>query len=139
MSVNKFGTHIFNENDDGDDDINKSKQDLTKCSPVINFTHVKLYYVLVLPFVGSYNPNERNFELMPDKRTSYKYPYDSGIIISVELPKKDIDLLLNGKREKLEGFVLKKGDYISFRRIPPSTLTTMYAEIQIKSPIIIEL
>lgn len=128
MTVNKFGTHIFDKCDDGDTSLK-----------IVNIAEVKLFYVVVLPFVGRHNPAEKNLVLLGDGlRTSYRYPFESGTILNGEYPKKDISLLINGKTGKLEGREIKKNDLIAFRRAEGSTLTEFYGELLIKCQVQVE-
>lgn len=129
--MNKFGSQMLSKRDS----ITKNTTPLH----LVNISDVKLSHVVIFPFIGKYNSNQLNFLLAGDiNRTSYKFPFESGTILSGEYPKKDVSLLVNGKSGKLEGRQLKKNDLIAFRRDAKSTITEFYGELLIKCPIIIE-
>ena len=135
MTLDKFGSHIMNKYDKtGSDSISQNNS-----IKFINITNDNLYYALVLPFIGKYDSKEANFLLAGEKnRTSYRFPFEKGTILTGEYPKKDINLLVNGKGGKLEGRPLIKGDLIAFRRDVKSTISEFYGELIIKCPVIIE-
>lgn len=133
MTLDKFGSHILSKYGK-----EPSKNNVDSLN-LVNIANVKLFYTVVLPFVGKHHPGEKNFLLAGDiNRTSYRFPFESGNILGGEYPKKEITLLVNGKSGKLEGRELKKADLIAFRRDASSKLTEFYGELLIKCPVIIE-
>lgn len=136
MTLDKFGSHILSKYGKNGDSLTSQNGGTTN---LVNISNVKLFYNVVLPFVGKFSSNDKNFLLGGEiNRTSYKFPFEFGTILSGEYPKKEISLLVNGKGGKLEGRKLKKDDLIAFRRDLKSTLTKFYGELIIKCPIIIE-
>lgn len=136
MSIDKFGSHIFGKDSKFSLSTDTTKDNLLK---IVDLSNVKLYYNLVLPFVGIYNPNATAFELLQDKRLKYDFPMETSLIIKGDYPKKDVVLKINGKIiTEPEGLQLKKGDAISFHRTKVSKIPEFYGELLIKCAVEIE-
>ena len=88
MTLDKFGSHILNRYT-RDSDLEFKNNSIVN---LVNISEAKLYYVLVLPFDVKYQ--QEQFLL-------YKYPFESGTILSVDFPIKHITVLLNGSSEKI--------------------------------------
>lgn len=138
MSIDKFGSHIFGGKDVGYNFPTETVGSETKTLKFVDINNVKLFYNLVLPFLGVFNAPANAFELLQDKRVKYDFPLDSAIIMIGEYPRRDVMLKINGETvDRPEGFKLKKGDVISFHRTF-SQLPEFYGELLIKCPVEIE-
>lgn len=128
MSIDKFGSHIFNK-DTSTDNILK----------ILDVSKVKLYYHTVLTCVGKYNPTSKVFDFVETNKGVSIFHIVSGTIVKVDYPKLFVSLLINSiPIAKPEGVTLKKGDLISFRRTSSSTLTSFYGELYVRCPVEIE-
>lgn len=138
MSIDKFGSHIFGK-DNKFNLLPNVQVHGEKVLKIVDLSNVKLFYNLVLPFVGRYNPKEEAFELLQDKRVKYEFPIGSSIIIKAEFPKKEVHIKVNGETiYQPEGFELKRGDLISFHRNNLSSVPEFYGELLIKCLVEVE-
>ena len=142
MSIDKFGKHSSKRYMSNNFDQSLLTKHVIETAEKIteNFTKdVKLYYNIVLPFIGRYNEKANLYELLQDRRLLYEYPLEASIIVKAEYPKKEITLRINGKTiSSSVGKALKKGDKISFYRPVWGTLNEFYGELLLKCPVEVE-
>lgn len=131
MSIDKFGSHIYGR----DNQVNSPTRN-DKLLKVVDESDVKLYYKIVLPFIGRYNEKANLYELLQDRRLVYDYPLEASIIVKAEYPRKEILLRINSNTVSSPvGKSLKKGDKISFYRPVWGTLNEFYGELLLKCPV----
>lgn len=137
MSIDKFGTHIFGKLH------NKSleyfNQNLNTLN-VVNINNVKLYYNIVLPFIGSWNEKKQKYDLLQDGRDKYIFPFKEGTIEKLDVPTSITLKVNNNSYENGASLLLKNGDEITFYKSSRSVspINPFYGEIIIKCPILIE-
>lgn len=127
MTIDKFGSHIF-----------KNADNVSSCTDtykVVNIKDVKLYYNLVLPFIGIYEKKKNIYELLQDNRDSYLFPLKECTIVGAEFPRFVELYINNNKIENPVGVKLKEKDKISFKPSGSTTSKQFYGEFLIKCAI----
>ena len=133
MSINKFGSHILSR--DNNQKLTKNGVP-DKLVNVVDIHNVKLYYNIILPFIGSLNANKKMYKLLQDGRSKYIFPFETGTIIKVEYPKDHILLKINGNSIPYDERInLVRDDEISFHSFDGKSLDTFYGELVIKCPV----
>ena len=73
MSIDKFGTNILNQfgqkSFTGGNTLN-----------VVNINNVKLYYNIILLFIGTWNKSKQKYDLLQDGRDKYIFPFKEGYV-----------------------------------------------------------
>lgn len=139
MSIDKFGSNIFGNDKNSNHLPTSSSNNNNQLLTVVDVHNVKLFYNLVLPFIGQYNKKEKLYELTQDKRLTYVYPLSSCFIVTAEFPKNQVYLKINNIKIGVpEGMTLNTGDIISFGRQSGSDLSAFYGELLIKCQVVVE-
>lgn len=138
MTIDKFGSHILNKNLPTSK-AQSQRQQTEENIQFVSLNNIKLYYNLILPFVGVYNKLEELVELGQDKKKKYIFPLNDSRIIKTDFLQ-NFYLKINDRRvNRLDNVILKKGDSVSFHQNPTSggTIKEFYGELIMQCPIII--
>ena len=80
MSIDRFGTHILNK-------FGQNSFTGSNTLNVVNINNVKLYYNIILPFIGTWNKSKQKYDLLQDGRPNIYFRLRKVMLKSLNLLK----------------------------------------------------